>query len=301
MYLTLSDGRRLTLDRPAIMGILNATPDSFSDGGRYLLPQDAAAHATQMVQQGADWIDVGGESTRPGAQGVSPTEQIRRTVPVIEQLVRQGIAGPQTIPISIDTTSPQVAQAALDAGASIVNDIRAGQESGMLELVARRGCPIVLMHMQGAPRTMQQQPVYRDVVAEVREFLLQRARAAQAAGVSSDRIVLDVGIGFGKTLEHNLALLAALPTLAPLGYPLLLGASRKSFIRQILRQDQPSTAADASVTAMAVMAGVSIIRVHEVQANRQAADVAWAVASAPPLSPSPPLPPPPLPPLPPEG
>lgn len=278
MPLTLSDGRRLEPDRPRIMGILNVTPDSFSDGGQYLDPDAALAHAMAMIEQGADIIDVGGESTRPGAPSVWPDEQIRRTVPAIQRLAEKLSKLASPVPISIDTTSPQVAQAALDAGASIINDIHAGQTPGMWSLAAERQCPIILMHMQGTPQTMQQQPVYRDVVAEVKDFLLRRTDAALAMGISPDRIVLDVGIGFGKTLEHNLTLLAALPEFARLGYPLLLGASRKRFLKEILQTDRPTVAADASITSLAVMAGASIIRVHDVPANRQAADVAWAIA-----------------------
>lgn len=268
--------------RPCIMGILNVTPDSFSDGGRWLDVAAAVDHAGRMLDEGADLIDIGGESTRPGAARVEVDEQIRRIVPVIRRVDAEVDA-----PISVDTTRAAVAEAALDAGASILNDVSAGRDDPrMFTLAARRGAPIVLMHMRGEPATMQQTPQYDDVVAEVEAFLLERAAAALAAGVARDAILLDPGIGFGKTGEHNLRLLAALPRLVAMGYPLVLGTSRKRFLRMIAGCGNEPAPADAVVgatcatTALAVAAGVAVVRVHDVAPNRQAADVAAAVAAA---------------------
>ncbi len=271
----------LSLARPVVMGVLNVTPDSFSDGGRFV-ELDAAVSAGQaMAAQGADVIDVGGESTRPGAARVPATEQKRRVVDVIAAL-RDAL--PAEVWISIDTTRAEVATAALDAGASMVNDVSAGREDpGMLALAAERGAPICLMHMRGEPATMQDEPAYEDVVGEVEAFLLERAAAAEAAGVARGQIVIDPGIGFGKTAEHNLALLAALPRLVGRGYPVLVGASRKRFIGAV----SPATgcaAADrlggtCAVTAHAVAAGAALVRVHDAAPNRQAADVAFAIKS----------------------
>lgn len=270
------------------MGILNLTPDSFSDGGKHADIAAAVAHARRMVKQGADIIDVGGESTRPGARRVEPAEQIRRVIEPIRKLA-DALAenldrpGAGTIDISIDTTRSEVAAAALDAGATMLNDISAGGEDpAMFTLAAQRGVPIVLMHMLGEPATMQHNPHYDDVVAQVHGYLLDRARAAQAAGVSRERIVLDPGIGFGKTTAHNLQLLAAMPRLVATGYPVLLGASRKRFLGELSGSAQPPTdrlGGTIATTALAVAAGAAIIRVHDVAANRQAADVAAAIAA----------------------
>ncbi|MBI1335938.1 MAG: dihydropteroate synthase [Phycisphaera sp.] len=275
----LPDGRTLTLDRPRIMGILNVTPDSFSDGGRFVGVDAAVTHAQRMAREGADILDIGGESTRPGSQGVPPPEQARRVVPVIEELVAR-IEG---VVISVDTSSAAVAEAALDAGAVIVNDVTAARgDPDMLLLAAERGCPIVLMHMQGTPGSMQDAPRYGDVVAEVCAFLLDRANTAQAAGVVKDRILIDPGIGFGKTKSHNLALLANLDKLVALGFPVLLGTSRKRFMGAICTEPDGSTpqpdelvGATCATTALGVAKGVRLFRVHDVQANRQAADVAY--------------------------
>jgi dihydropteroate synthase len=262
---------------PVIMGILNVTPDSFSDGGRFLARDAALAQARAMVEEGAAIIDVGGESSRPGALDVPEVEQVRRVVPVLQALRAQL---PDHVVLSIDTRSPQVAAAALDAGASLVNDISGGASSGMLELVARRGAGIVLMHMQGTPQTMQLAPVYADVVAEVRAHLAARARTALEASVPSARILLDPGIGFGKTRAHNLALLQALQSFVALGHPLLLGASRKRFMGAICGETvfEELLGATCATTALGVAAGVRVFRVHDVRANRQAAEVAWAIA-----------------------
>jgi len=289
------------LDRPRIVGVLNVTPDSFSDGGRFGGVDDAVAAGRAMAQAGAAVIDVGGESTRPGAQRIDASQQIERVVGVIEGLTtalpggagfdqgstarRGGGRDPERLAISIDTTRVAVAAAALDAGAHILNDVSAGRESGdaMLALAAERKAPIILMHMQGEPGTMQDQPRYDDVVGQVLGFLQQRAAAAEAAGVPRTQIVLDPGIGFGKTVEHNLALLASLDRLVGLGYPVLLGASRKRFIAALSKDQADPTrrlGGTAATTALGVAAGVRLLRVHDVAANRQAADVAWAVTRA---------------------
>lgn len=272
--------QRLRRPRPLLMGILNVTPDSFSDGGQFGDPDCALRHALAMAEQGADIIDVGGESTRPGSTPVMAAEQIARTVPVVAAL--RG-ALPAGVLLSIDTTLAEVAAAALDAGADFVNDISAGRDDpGLLELVAARGVPIVLMHMQGTPLTMQDSPRYRDVVEEVLAFLLERAAAAQRAGVACENIILDPGIGFGKNREDNLRLMANLSRFAATGHALLLGTSRKRFMGSICHESRPHELVPATVatTALGVMAGVNIFRVHDVRENRQAADVAFAIKTA---------------------
>ncbi len=271
---------RLHDPRPMIMGILNVTPDSFSDGGRYTAVAAAVAQGLHMVEEGAEVIDVGGESTRPGAERVMADEQIRRVVPVIAALK------PRLPPgrfISIDTTLAPVAEAALDAGADFVNDVSAGRDDpALLDLVARRGVAIVLMHMQGTPKTMQDDPRYEDVVTEVRDFLFQRVEAARQAGIPREAIVLDPGIGFGKRRDDNLALMAHLDTLTATGYPVLLGTSRKRFMGAVLEVREPTELVSATVatTALGVMAGVRIFRVHDVKENHQAMTVAWAIRQA---------------------
>jgi len=259
------------------MGILNVTPDSFSDGGRHLDPDAAVAHGLRMLDEGADILDIGGESTRPGSDPVPPEEQQRRVLDVIRRL-RERL--PASVPLSIDTTWASVARAALASGADWINDTSAGlDDPDMLPLAAELQVPIVLMHRRGVPRTMQDAPQYRDVVAEVRDHLAARAEAALAAGVRPEAILLDPGIGFGKTLEHNLALMANLGSLVELGFPIVLGASRKRFLGALCKDVPPEQrlAATCATTALGVMQGVSIFRVHDVAANRQAADVAWAV------------------------
>ena len=262
---------------PSIMGILNVTPDSFSDAGSFQSVERAVAHARQMVSEGARFIDVGGESTRPGAARQSAQVQILRVVPVIRALREQLDDAPL---ISVDTTLADVARAALDAGADMINDVSAGRGSpDMLALAADRNVPVVLMHMQGEPETMQVDPRYDDVVAEVSAFLAARAQAALDAGVAAHNIVLDPGIGFGKRRQDNIALLAGLAELTGLGYPLLLGASRKRFMGRLCdtREPRELVGATCATTALAAVAGVRIVRVHDVLANRQAADVAWAI------------------------
>ena len=262
-------------DRPLIMGILNVTPDSFSDGGLHGSVGAACVHAEHMVAEGADIIDVGGESTRPGAAPVTPDEECARVVPVIAALAARL---PGSVTLSVDTRNPSVADAALAAGARIVNDVSGARAPGMLETVARHEAGVVLMHMQGTPETMQRNPRYRDVVEEVAAYLLARAEAAIACGIAPAAIALDPGIGFGKTREHNLRLLAALGRFAASGYAVLLGTSRKRFMGAICEESVPSelVGATCATTALGVQAGVRLFRVHDVKPNRQAADVVWA-------------------------
>ena len=259
------------------MGILNVTPDSFSDGGDYSTPKLALKHALQMIAEGADILDIGGESTRPGAKIVSEQQQIKRVIPVIK-LLRKNI--PAHLLISIDTTNVNVAKKALDAGADLINDVSGAEDSAqMLALVAEKKCPIILMHRQGISATMQDQPQYNNVSQEVIAYLQQRANAALEAGIKTHRIILDPGIGFGKTFQHNMSLMADLDSLVELGYAVLLGASRKRFLSEICKQPGASklAAATCATTTLGVMAGVSLFRVHDVLENREAADVAWEV------------------------
>ena len=253
---------------PLVMGVLNVTPDSFSDGGLFLDPGAAVAHAETMAREGADVIDVGGESTRPGSRPVEAVEQVRRVVPVLRAL-RDRL--PDTT-LSVDTTRAEVAEAALAAGAHVINDISAGRDDpAMLPLSARTGSPVILMHMLGAPATMQIDPTYSDVTAEVAQFLRERLAAAVAAGVRPDRVLLDPGIGFGKTAEHNLQLLRHTADLAALGRPLVVGTSRKGFISKVLGLRDASRAdtagrvfGTAATVAWAVANGAAVVRVHDV-------------------------------------
>jgi dihydropteroate synthase len=263
--------------RPAVMGIVNVTPDSFSDGGRFLAPEAALAHAERLVAEGADVVDVGGESTRPGAAPVDAAEEAARVVPVIAALARRH----PDLAISVDTSKAEVAAAALAAGAVLVNDVTAGRDAAMLPLVAGRGAGVILMHMRGEPRTMQADTAYTDVVAEVHAFLAGRAAAAAAAGIAPDRVILDPGVGFGKDLEGNLRLLAALADLAALGHPVAVGASRKSFIGRLT-----GAAVEARVPgSLAAIAGAAalpraLVRVHDVAATAQFLAVLAAVRRA---------------------
>lgn len=258
----------------AVMGIVNVTPDSFSDGGKFFDAAAAAAHGERLAEEGADVVDVGGESTRPGAQPVPAEEEIRRVVPVIQRL-RSKIK----IPISIDTVKSEVARAALDAGADIVNDVSALRADGaMAALVAREAVPVVLMHMQGTPQTMQQNPAYADVVSEVGGFLKERADYAVRCGVGAENTLIDPGIGFGKNLDHNLALLRGLPALADLGLPLLVGASRKAFIGRLLDLGSEERLEGSLAAAVAAaLAGANMIRVHDVKEAVRALRVADAL------------------------
>lgn len=260
--------------RTALVGILNVTPDSFSDGGRYLDADAAIAHGVRLAEEGADLIDIGGESTRPGASPVAAEQELERVLPVIRGLRR--VVG---IPLSIDTYKARVARAALDHGADIVNDISALRfDPGMASLVATENVPVVLMHMQGTPGTMQERPFYRDVVAEVKEFLSERIRFALAEGVRPDQIVIDPGIGFGKDLKHNLALVRGLSALGSLGRPILVGPSRKTFIGKISGVD-PAGRLEGSLAAAvaAVLAGASMVRMHDVREARRAIAIADAL------------------------
>lgn len=263
---------------PLIMGILNLTPDSFSDGGRHQHLEAAVAQTTLMVTEGAQIIDLGGESTRPGAQPVPDDEQCRRVLPTLTRL-RELL--PAEIGLSIDTRSPQVAGAALAAGASIVNDVSGGRDQAMLEVAASHHAAIVLMHMQGDPTTMQLAPRYTDVVHEVLEYLLAAASRAEQAGVARERILIDPGIGFGKTREHNLTLLRHLSRFTTHGYPVLLGTSRKRFMGAICRETAfpELVGATCATTALGTAAGVRMFRVHDVKPNRQAMEVAWAISA----------------------
>ena len=263
--------------KPLLMGVLNVTPDSFSDGGLHHDLDAAVARALEMVELGADIIDIGGESTRPGADRVSEDEQLRRVIPVIRQLQQEL---PAELPISIDTTSTQVAGAALEQGATIVNDISAGRDDpGMFSLVAEGGTPYIIMHMQGTPRTMQDNPRYDDVVAEIRSFLLERATAAEEAGVRQENLVIDPGIGFGKSKRDNLDIIMNLESFTETGYKVMLGASRKRFMGSICDINEYSelVGATCATTTIGVFAGVDIFRVHDIKENRQALDVAWAL------------------------
>ena len=267
----------LNNDCPLIMGILNVTPDSFSDGGKFLDTRTAVNHAMRMIEEGADIIDIGGESTRPGSERVSAGEQIQRVLPIIEAICKNK---PENISISIDTTLAGVAEAALHAGANMVNDISAGRDDpSMFSLLAVHQCSYVMMHMQGTPVNMQDNPVYTNVVNEVKKFLLERADAAIAAGVLKNNIIIDPGIGFGKTKEHNLEIMSRLDQFVNTGYPVLLGTSRKRFIGSICANTavEQLTGATCATTVLGVAAGMKIFRVHDVRENRQAADVAWAI------------------------
>jgi dihydropteroate synthase len=253
-------GRPLDLSRPAVMGILNVTPDSFSDGGNFLSRHNAVMQGLRMAQEGADIIDVGGESTRPGAQPVTAQEEMDRVLPVIEALHAS-----VPLPLSIDTSKPEVMRAAVSAGAGLINDVRALREPGALEAAAATGAPVCLMHMLGEPRTMQADPHYGDVVAEVADFLRERMQAARAAGIPANRILIDPGFGFGKTLAHNLELLRGLRKLTSLGVPVLAGLSRKSMIGHALGLPIESRLhASVALAVLAVQNGASMVRVHDV-------------------------------------
>ena len=269
--------RRLELGkRTHIMGVLNVTPDSFSDGGRFLDPKEAVEHGIRMAAAGADIIDIGGESTRPGAAPLSAEAEKKRVLPVISALAQRTV-----VPISIDTYKPQIARAALDAGAEIINDIFGLRKKGMAELAARRDVPVVIMHMKGRPRNMQLDPFYEDVMGEMHRFFRERLQIAAQKGIDAGKIILDPGIGFGKTVDHNLRILARLGELKGLGRPLLVGVSRKSFIGKILATgvDGRLEGGLAAATA-AIMNGATIIRAHDVEAAVRAARIADSILGA---------------------
>lgn len=271
-------GRILRLDRPRVLGIVNVTPDSFSDGGEHATVEAAVAHGLQLAGEGADALDIGGESTRPGAADVPVEEELRRVIPVIERLAQQA-----SLPISIDTSRPEVMRAAIAAGAGMINDVFALRRDGALEAAAGLGVPVVLMHMQGEPRSMQAAPHYDDVVGEVHRFLAERIFAAEMAGIAKKNIVIDPGFGFGKTIEHNLALLAQLERIAELGVPVLAGLSRKKSIGELTGRTDPHERVHGSVAAALIAAqrGAKLLRVHDVAATVDALKVWNAVAGQP--------------------
>jgi dihydropteroate synthase len=264
---------QLNLNRPHVMGIVNVTPDSFSDGGQFSSANLAVEHALQLIAEGADILDIGGESTRPGAQPVSLDEELSRVIPVIEALSH--IA---TVPISIDTYKPEVMRQAILAGADIVNDVRALQEPGALEAVANSKVGVCLMHMQGIPKTMQLEPKYEDVLGEVKQFLIDRLNVVMAHGIAKNRIVLDPGFGFGKTRVHNITLIQHLDDLLDMGQPLLVGLSRKSVLGAIAGGDEGQRLyASIAASVIAAMKGAKILRVHDVKATVDALKVVAAI------------------------
>ncbi|WP_337245723.1 dihydropteroate synthase [Luteimonas sp. gir] len=272
------NGRVLRLDRPRVMGIVNVTPDSFSDGGAHATLEAAIAHGLRLAEAGADVLDIGGESTRPGADEVPVDEELRRVLPVVEALVAQ-----TALPISIDTSKPEVMRAAVEAGAGLINDVYGLRREGALETAAALGVPVVLMHMLGEPRGMQDAPEYDDVVAEVHRFLAERIFAAEMAGIERRRIVVDPGFGFGKTTAHNLALLAQLARLGELGVPVLAGLSRKRSIGELTGREVAFERVAGSVAAHLIAAqnGARLLRVHDVAATVDALQVWLAVAAVP--------------------
>lgn len=259
--------------RPALMGILNVTPDSFSDGGQFSSAEAAVARGLAMVDEGADLVDVGGESTRPGAAPVKPSEEQDRVLPIVSVLASRGV------PVSIDTRNPSTARLALEAGAVVVNDVSGLRSPEMRQVCAEFGCTVCIMHMQGDPTTMQQEPAYEDVVQEVRSYLVEQAANAQTCGIMRENIWIDPGIGFGKTLDHNLALLRSLSSLVELGYPVLIGVSRKGFIGKLLGglPVEERLEGTLALQVAAQLAGGRVIRAHDVKASRRAMDVVAAL------------------------
>ncbi|TAN41426.1 MAG: dihydropteroate synthase [Nitrospirae bacterium] len=261
--------------KTCVMGIINTTPDSFSEGGADLEPSRAVEHALRMVEEGADILDIGGESSRPGSDPVTAEEEIRRTMPVIEALAKKTV-----VPLSIDTCKAAVARRALDAGASIINDISGlRSDPGMMELAASAGVPVVIMHMKGTPKSMQVNPVYEDLIAEILAYFRDSIRLATRAGISEEMIILDPGIGFGKTFDHNLRIINRLDAFRQLGRPILVGPSRKAFIGKILGNAPPAQRLEgtAAVVAASILRGADIIRVHDVREMAKVARVADAI------------------------
>jgi dihydropteroate synthase len=270
-------GKILKLDQPRVMGIVNVTPDSFSDGGKHDTTARAIEHALKLVEEGADILDIGGESTRPGAKPVTEAEELQRVIPVIEALAKK-----ISVPISIDTYKPNVMRAAVQAGAGMINDVRALREDGALEAAASLSVPVVLMHMQGDPASMQSAPHYEQVITDVHSFLAQRIFACEMSGIAKKNIVIDPGFGFGKTLEHNLALLAQLQRFIELGVPVLAGLSRKSMIGTITGRDvEQRVYGSIAAAVIAAQNGAKIIRVHDVAATVDALKVLHAVNQQP--------------------
>jgi dihydropteroate synthase len=264
---------QLNLKHPHVMGIVNVTPDSFSDGGHYIATEAAVGHALALIDQGADILDIGGESTRPNANPVSLEDELDRVIPVIKALSKR-----INIPISIDTYKPKVMLAAIEAGASIVNDVRALQDEGGLEVIANSNVGVCLMHMQGSPQTMQSNPQYQNVVSEVKAFLANRLQVTIQAGVGANRILLDPGFGFGKTRGHNILLIQHLESFAELGQPLLVGLSRKSVLGQVSGGDVDERLfASIAASTIAAMKGAKILRVHDVKETKQALKVVSAL------------------------
>ncbi len=271
MYLQCGK-QKLDLSRPVVMGVVNVTPDSFSDGGQFLERSRAVDHALKLIEEGAAILDIGGESTRPGAADVSLDEELRRVIPVIEALAGRGAV------ISVDTSKPEVMRAAAAAGAGILNDVRALQTPGALEAAVETDCAVCLMHMQGEPRTMQANPSYGDVVNEVKAFLLERAQSCRAAGIAPERISIDPGFGFGKNLQHNATLLRGLDALADTGYPLAVGLSRKSMLQKILgRPVGERLYGSLALAVMAALKGAHIVRAHDVAATVDALKTVSAI------------------------
>lgn len=268
----------INLDTPKIMGILNVTPDSFSDGGKWNSLDKAVEHASLMVEQGANIIDIGGESTRPGATPVPLDEELRRVVPVVEKVAKE-FADREDIMLSIDTSQPKVMEEAVKAGAHIWNDIRALRLDGALEKAAKLQCPVILMHMQGDPKTMQVDPHYTDVVAEVRDFLLKRVDDSIKAGIKKENIILDLGFGFGKSVAHNYKLLDAMQYFVDFGYPVLSALSRKSMIQAACHVDKADERVVGSVTGalLSIERGAQMVRVHDVKETKEAFDVYQAL------------------------
>ena len=259
----------IDLSQPQVMGILNVTPDSFSDGGKHTNVSQALDHALRMIEEGATFIDIGGESTRPGAPDVSLQEELDRTIPVIEAVAKN-----TPCVISIDTSKADVMREAVNAGAGLINDVRALQEPGALQVAAEAQVPVCLMHMQGQPRTMQQSPEYDDVVNDVGQFLLARTKVCEEAGITKDKILFDPGYGFGKSLEHNYTLVKHLPSLMKLGYPVLVGMSRKSMIGNLLnRKVDERLAGSISLATIVAQMGAHIIRVHDVKETADAVNI----------------------------
>lgn len=264
---------KLTLPKTALMGVLNVTPDSFSDGGVYYQETDKAVkHALSMIQEGADIIDIGGESTRPGSVAISVEQELERVLPVITKLRAE-----TDVPISIDTYKPEVARACLEAGATLLNDITGLTQEAMLQVATEYNCPVVIMHMQGTPKEMQKNPTYSDVVGDIKAFFQERIQAAKARNIED--IILDPGIGFGKTLEHNLQILNRLHEFTDLGFPILIGTSRKSFIGTLTKESSPSDRLSGTIASnvIALWQGASIFRVHDVEECKQALLVAEAI------------------------
>jgi dihydropteroate synthase len=271
MYLQCGK-QKLDLSRPVVMGVVNVTPDSFSDGGKFLERSQALDHAQRLIEEGAAILDIGGESTRPGAADVSVEEELRRVVPVIEALAGRGAV------ISIDTSKPEVMRAAAAAGAGILNDVRALQAPGAMQAAVETDCAVCLMHMKGEPRTMQANPTYGDVVNEVKAFLLERAQSCRAAGIAAERISIDPGFGFGKNLQHNAALLRGLDAFASTGYALAVGLSRKSMLQKILgRPVDERLYGSLALAVMAAMKGARIVRAHDVAATLDALKTVSAI------------------------